>query len=640
MNPNIKIINSPIKSLQDTKRRYCFDDVCSFIDKNRCLNGKILALYGLRRTGKSFLLSQIKDKYGHIAEHIEFPLIVKDKKVIPFYMEDVYNAIDECIENGKTIIMLDEITNVEDFTYDSEILADDYAKKGISIIIAGTDSLGLNLAGNNPLLGRKPDIPMTYISFAEHCHVLGTDDIDNYIKYGGLMHEGAMEEDDDMVKDIVSKRRYLNSAVSGNIARSLKRYSGYNKETTNYEEIRKYPSKDIEQIINKFVEDYSGKFEAGKINNKTIYNIVDYPLKRFRKAFSEKANIQIGSNRQKISEGYAEKINIECSLSKPATPELIDEIESVLVTLGVASSINVCLYEKIDGIWQNSKDYKEKHIIQPAIKYYQLVEAKNTYLKTADLSELKYSDREFLAKKLEEKIFGDMTESIVQFDTKNALDSNKYLVCKPMFSINGQNVGEYDMLIYNKENNSYYGFEVKHSNESHPEQYKHLMDKELTNVLNYQYGERKNVCVLYRGKPFRTPESIFYLNIADFLKAIDKYKNLEVVFESLSKDLPIKDIEHELSNETDNKKNSVGNGEGGDDGDADGTESFGSSSEKKTESERDDDDVSPISDASVSTDNNSGKETGESDKTDGDTKNCSNIVISEEENDEHEEPCI
>lgn len=80
--------------------------------------------------------------------------------------------------------------------------------------------------------------------------------------------------------------------------------------------------------------------------------------------------------------------------------------------------------------------------------------------------------------------------------------------------------------------------------------------------------------------------------------------------------------------------------EGGDDGDADGTESFGSSSEKKTESERDDDDVSPISDASVSTDNNSGKETGESDKTDGDTRNCSNIVISEEENDEHEEPCI
>lgn len=90
---------------------------------------------------------------------------------------------------------------------------------------------------------------------------------------------------------------------------------------------------------------------------------------------------------------------------------------------------------------------------------------------------------------------------------------------------------------------------------------------------------------------------------------------------------------------TTNKK-PTGNGEGGDDGDADGTESFGSSSEKKTDSERDDDDVSPIPDASVSTDNNSGKETGESDKTDGDTKNCNNIAISEEENDEHEEPCI
>ena len=148
-------------------------------------------------------------------------------------MQDVYDAIDECVKNGKKVILLDEITNVDDFTYDSEILADYYGKSGVCIIVAGTDSLGLKLAGNNPLLGRKPDIPMTYISFAEHSRVLGTNDIDNYIKYGGLMHEGLSEDDlsadDDMVKDIASKNRYLDSAVSGNITRSLKRYAKYNR---------------------------------------------------------------------------------------------------------------------------------------------------------------------------------------------------------------------------------------------------------------------------------------------------------------------------------------------------------------------------------------------------------------------------
>ena len=103
-------------------------------------------------------------------------------------MEDVYEVLDECIKNEKSIVLLDEITNIEDFTYDSEILADYYAKKGISIIIAGTDSLGLTLAGKGPLLGRKLEISMNYISFAEHSRVLGTKNIDENIKYGGLMH--------------------------------------------------------------------------------------------------------------------------------------------------------------------------------------------------------------------------------------------------------------------------------------------------------------------------------------------------------------------------------------------------------------------------------------------------------------------
>ncbi len=124
-------------------------------------------------------------------------------------MQDIYDAIDECVKSGKKIVLLDKITNVNDFTYDSEILADYYGKSGVWIIIAGTDSLGLKLAGNNHLLGRKPDISMTYISCTEYSRVLNTNDIDDYIKYGGLMHERSSENDlstdDDMVKDIASK---------------------------------------------------------------------------------------------------------------------------------------------------------------------------------------------------------------------------------------------------------------------------------------------------------------------------------------------------------------------------------------------------------------------------------------------------
>lgn len=542
MNKNIKKINFSEELVRNTKKRDAFDKVCEFIDNKQCLRGRILALYGLRRTGKTFLLAQIKSKYRGDAEHLEFPLIADDGTPQSFSMSDVYNAIDECTAAGKTIILLDEITNVEDFTYDSEILADDYAVKGISIIIAGTDSLGLKLAGNNPLLGRKPDIPMTYISFAEYYRVFGIDDIDNYIKTGGLMHEGVY---DDSVTDIISKQRYLDSAVSGNIVRSLMRYKKYSSDSTNYDEICKYTENDIKQIVNKFVAIYGGSFEPSKINSKKEYNIIDFPLKRYRNSFGVCASLQIDSNRKKISSDYAKLINSECILSKPASAELMRELENLLYILGVFSSLDVHRYEKIDSVWQNAKTEKEGHIIQPAIKYYQLKEAQKIYLESADLDELSFSEREFLSQKLEEKIFGDMVEAIVQFDVSCALDSNNYCICKPELYVDGKSIGEYDMLIYDKSRNSYYGFEVKHTNNPYSGQYKNLNNSEITNVLDYQYGERKNVSVLYRGDPFQTVDGVFYLNIADFLRTVDKYRDMDVAMDKLTENLPVRDLEQE-----------------------------------------------------------------------------------------------
>lgn len=537
MNPHIKKIEAPSELYQHSQKRDCFDKVCSFIDDKRCLNGKILALYGLRRTGKSFLLSQIKSKYGSIVEHLEFPLVVENGKPVKFEMNDVYAAVDECIKNGKTVVLLDEITNVEDFTYDSEILADHYGKKGITIIIAGTDSLGLKLAGNKPLLGRKPDIPMTYISFAEHCRIFGVNDIDDYIKYGGLMHEGLSAEDD-MIRDIISQRRYLNDAVSGNITRSLKKFADYNSESTEYDEIRKYTEDDIKQIINKLVEDYSGSFNETKINNKQLYNIIDYPLKRFRKTFGDSGNLQITNNRKKISDAYAEQINIRCDLTKPATGKLMRELENCLMVLDVVSGINVCRFGKINGRWDNGEDRVEYHIVQPAIKYYQLEEAVKMYMNTADLSELSRSDREFLATKLQEKVFGDMTEHIVQFDTMQALDNNNFYVCKPEFSVDGESFGEYDLLIFDKRQKAYYGFEVKHSMETHPDQYKTLENQEIAEVLNYQYGKRENVAVLYRGPSGLTEDNRVYLNITDFLKSLGETLDIAKTMKKLLAALP------------------------------------------------------------------------------------------------------
>ena len=546
MNPDIRIISYSIEELNKTKKRDCFDKVCFFIDNKRYCNGMILALDGLRRTGKTFLLNQINEKYKDITEHLEFPLTTKDGKHVYFTMQDVYDAIDECVKNGRKIILLDEITNVDDFTYDSEILADFYGKSGVCIIVAGTDSLAIKLAGNNPLLGIKIDIPMTYIPFAEYSRVFDTNDIDDYIKYGGLMHEGSSEDelsiDDDMVKDIASKKRYLDSAVSGNIIRSLKRYEKYNSGTSGYEEIQKYTENDIKRIINKIIGDWSGKLDSTGTNNKSVYNILDCPLKKYRNSLDDTAGIQVNNNRIKNNEEYAKQINIECVLSIPTTTRLVTELETALSVLGVVSSLDVCKYEKINGVWSKSKDYKEYHIVQPAIKYYQLKDAEKIFLETADLSGLNYSERQILSQELENKIFEDMAEAIVRFDIQNCLDQDRYYVFKPEFIVNGNNVGEYDLTVYDKTRHYYFGFEVKHTENPYSGQYKNLENEELRNVMDYQYGGRKNVSVLYRGSSFKTSEEIYYINISDFLKAVDEYKDMDKAMDILTKDLPVRDL--------------------------------------------------------------------------------------------------
>ncbi len=83
-------------------------------------------------------------------------------------------------------------------------------------------------------------------------------------------------------------------------------------------------------------------------------------------------------------------------------------------------------------------------------------------------------------------------------------------------------------------NQQYAVFEVKHTENPYSGQYKNLENEELKNVMDYQYSSRKNVSVLYRGSSFKTPEEIYYVNISDFLKAADEYRDMDMVMDLLT----------------------------------------------------------------------------------------------------------
>lgn len=53
--------------------------------------------------------------------------------------------------------------------------------------------------------------------------------------------------------------------------------------------------------------------------------------------------------------------------------------------------------------------------------------------------------------------------------------------------------------------------------------------------------------MLYRGKPFVSDSGTMYLNITDFMQKINKYRDMDMVFGELTRDLSTE--EHECTEE-------------------------------------------------------------------------------------------
>lgn len=237
------------------EKRDAYNNVLDFINSDRCYDGVVGVIYGLRRTGITTIMQQIMTDNS---DNLSFVFWEAEKIDT---MEDVYLRLDKAVAEKVDCVFIDEITNVPDFIDEAALLADIYAKEGLRIVLAGTDSLSFVFAENSSLYGRTENISTTYIPFEEHCRVLGTKDIDDYISYGGLMKKGVKKEDR-IVYDYQSACRYLDDAVSGNISRSLQNLARYANDT----KLSDVTLPEMRAVLEKMVERYSG------VLNPTIAN--------------------------------------------------------------------------------------------------------------------------------------------------------------------------------------------------------------------------------------------------------------------------------------------------------------------------------------------------------------------------------
>ncbi|MBE6262883.1 MAG: hypothetical protein E7104_02785 [Prevotella sp.] len=529
--------------IKNLNKRLCFDDAKNFLNESQGKSGRIVALYGLRRTGKTILMSQLALEYGINYIHQVTP---NDT------MDDVYNTIIKEKEKGSNIIFIDEITDAEDFIEDSSLLPNKFAREGIDIVITGTDSLGIFLASRERLLDRLLTIKTTYIPYAEHSLVLKTTNIDEYIKFGGLMRQGITEEE--AITDYISARRYLDSAVVGNIIKSLKKAPSI----PNYREILKYSQDDLEKIIHKAVEIYSGVFDF-EIFNKAIKNTsLSIAMRTFNESNHKDDTVSLDRySKNAINDTLKKELNLIEGLEREATDLLVIQLETTLRELNFLSEVNVDIFDvraeknpfnNSDVFHYNDKEY---YIIQPAIKYNHLAKATEILRNNELLQQFPAKMREESIGKLREYILGLMKESIVQYDTSKSLQSDLYYVCKPKYEnmlAEKNQFGEFDMLIYSVETNTYFGFEIKHT--SNPYQLydengnyldgqdKHLVNNELIEAFNSQFGECEGVFVLYNGEAFVAPNRTIYLNTSDFLLSIYKTNDIHRTIKDLTNGIP------------------------------------------------------------------------------------------------------
>ena len=121
------------------------------------------------------------------------------------------------------------------------------------------------------------------------------------------------------------------------------------------------------------------------------------------------------------------------------------------------------------------------------------------------------AERTAVRERILTEIKGRMLEDIVLLETKLANPGKEVFVLQ--FP-----VGEFDMVVFNPENASCQIYEIKHSKEAVPQQYRHLIDEEKCAQTEHRYGEITGKFVLYRGKTKMTDNKIMYWNVEEYLR--------------------------------------------------------------------------------------------------------------------------
>ena len=503
------------ETAKDFKKRDCYEKISSYLYGKPA--DKVCLVYGLRRTGKTTLLKQLILDMKE--EDRKQTIYIKAR--VGETIADLNKDIKLAREKGIKFFLIDEITLLEDFIDNAALLSDVYAVQGLKFVLSGTDSLGFYFAESEELYDRTVTVHTTFIPYKEHARLLGITSIDEYIRYGGTLKAGELDFEDAELnveeasfRDDETARRYIDTAICKNIQHSLKCY----QKGRYFRHLRElYDANELTNAINRIIEDENHDFTIKVITDLFESHDLGSTAQLLRKArdkdkrtdiLDEIDKSQILETLKKILE-IKEKDNQTIGI----TDSHVEEIKQYLKRLDLIDDLDI---ETLTG-----SEGKLSYTIftQPGMRFCQAQALVYSLMKDEQIKNLQEREINLITEKIIEGVLGHMLEDIVIYETKRVLMPNRHENKKQVFQIRFE-AGEFDMVIYDNQTNTCEVYEIKHSLEAVPFQYRHLINEDKIELTEKRFGKITKKCVLYRGETMQSENDVMYKNVEEYLNEL------------------------------------------------------------------------------------------------------------------------
>jgi len=505
-------LDSMVDKVSRFEKRDCFWKLQKYINEE--YNGKVCLIYGLRRTGKTTLLLQ---SIGNLSkEQQRKAAYIKAKSSNT--MADINKDLKILKQLGYQYLFIDEVTLIDDFIDSAALFSDIYASMGVKIVLSGTDSLGFWFALKGELYDRAFTIHTTYIPFSEFSRLLGIDEIDTYIRYGGTLKAGEIAFDDEdaiesdaSFRDDETTRRYIDTAICQNIQHSLNCcrngiYFRHLQELYDEGELTGAINRIIESMNHQFLlKILTAKFKSHDLGSAT-------QLMRKQTSLEDQTDILDMIDREAVTSRLMDILQIKNkeSMNIGITNVQVTEIKEYLTALDLVVD---CPRETYIP---DSDSMEYVLFTQPGMRFCQAQALVFVLMKDKTFSAESERIKKLIQNRILEEVSGRMLEDIVLLETSRALPKNRKAFKLTMSR------SEFDMVIYDEQSDTCELYEIKHSKQVVANQYHVLNDKEECDFVEKKYGKIVKKCVLYRGEHLRLTNGISYDNVEEYLKGLSR----------------------------------------------------------------------------------------------------------------------